>query len=193
MGEAALVRASIPKSSWAEIERSPAGQREKIARVLGPTFESELNAALAVSWVPFTIEARIADAVYEALGPSGARVFYRSKTARSFEGAWLRPLMASSLRIFGATPRSFLKMLPRAWTTMSKNCGVYEWEDSKVDKQGISIIRGFPTYAYRRHEAWLESIAGGYEAFFSPFRVEGTVQAEELDFARGDARFILQW
>jgi hypothetical protein len=193
MGEEPTVRASIPKSSWAEIVRSPPATKDKIISVLGPTFEAELDAQLTVTWVPFRIEARIADAVYEALGPTGTRTFYRAKTERSFDIPWLRPLVTSSLRLFGATPNSLLKMLPRTWPTLSRNCGAYEWNDEGVERRGVSTIKGFPTSFYRRKESWLESIVGGYEAFFTPFHLKGTVTVDQVDFPAGRARFILTW
>jgi hypothetical protein len=188
-----LVRASIPKSSWAEIERSAPAARDKILRVLGPAFERELGSHLAVSWVPFDIETRIADACYEALGPTGARTFYRDKTAHSFDSAWLKALMTSAMRIFGTSPSSLLKMLPRAWSSLSKDCGRYEFIDEHVARRGISVIKGFPVSLYRRREAWIESLAGGYEAFFVPFRLQGSVAVEDIDGAAGQARFILAW
>lgn len=188
----ALVRASIPKSSWAEVQRSPPSARDHILRVLGGSFAHEIDATLAVAWVPFAVEAHMADAVYEALGPTGARAFYREKTLHSFDVAWLKPLISASRRLFGATPNSFLKMLPRAWSTLSKDCGEYAWE-AMGERSGASVIRAFPTQLYRRKEAWLESIIGGYEAFFGPFSLRGTVEAEDIDLARGHGRFVLSW
>jgi hypothetical protein len=193
MGDEPLVRASIPKSSWAEIVRSPAATKDKIIAVLGREFEGELGAQLTVTWVPFRIEARIADAVYQALGPAGTRAFYKAKTEKSFDIPWLRPLVTSSLRLFGATPNSLLKMLPRTWPTLSRNCGSYEFIDDGAARRGVSIINGFPTSAYRRHEAWLDSIFGGYEAFFAPFRLQGSVAVDEVNVVAGHARFTLTW
>jgi hypothetical protein len=61
------------------------------------------------------------------------------------------------------------------------------------ERRGASFVRAFPTRLYKRKEAWLESIAGGYEAFFGPFSLRGTVEAEAIDFARGRGRFVLSW
>jgi hypothetical protein len=193
MAEEPLIRASLPKSSWAEIVRAPADDKQRIIAVLGPAFEAELNAATTVTWVPFALEARIADAVFQALGPTKTRAFYRAKTERSFDIPFLKPLITSSLRLFGASPNSMLKMVPKTWTTLSRNCGRYEWTDEGQPRRGVVNIHDFPTRFYRQRDAWLDSCYGGYEAFFMPFRLMGTVSIGEVDFPRGHAQFILTW
>jgi hypothetical protein len=193
MGEESLVRASIPKSSWTQIMRSPPALKDKILAALGPNFESELKDEVTVTWVSFAVEAGMADGVFEALGPAGARAFYRAKTEHSFDIPVLKPIVTSCVRLFGASPKSMLKMLPRTWPSLSRNCGSYEFTDEGEERRGISIIKGFPTRFYRRREAWLESLLGGYEAFFAPFRVKGTVTVDAANFTAGSVRFILTW
>jgi hypothetical protein len=193
MGEESLVRASIPKSSWAEISRAPPATKDKIMAALGPSFEREIAELVTATWVPFAVEARMADAVHEALGPAATRAFYRVKTEHSFDIPLLKPIVTSSVRLFGASPNSMLKMLPRTWSSLSRNCGSYEWTDEGVERRGVSIISGFPTRFYRHKEAWLDSTFGGYEAFFTPFRVKGTVTVQDANFTAGRVRFTLSW
>jgi hypothetical protein len=193
MDNESLVRASIPKSSWTELQRLPPAQREAVERSLGEQFIGELSQALTVAWVPFAVEARLADAIYEVLGAVETRAFYKRKTLASFDIPLLKPLLESTMRLFGATPVSFLKMLGRTWSTLSKNCGSYDWIDEKKERRGVSLVRGFPTRLYRREQAWVESALGGYEGFFVPLRLEGRVRAEEVDFRAGNSRFILEW
>jgi hypothetical protein len=86
-----------------------------------------------------------------------------------------------------------LKMLPRTWPTVSRNCGSYEWTDEGQERRGVSIIKDFPTRFYRHKDAWLDSLFGGFDAFFAPFRMRGTVTIGEHNFAVGYVRFILTW
>ena len=188
------LRASIPKSSWAEIALLEPPRLTKIEKLVGEAFVAELSAASGVQWVPFEFEAKLADAVFEVLGPSATRALYRRKTVRSFEIPLIRPILQSSLRIFGATPASILKMVGRTWALVSRNSGSYDCVDESDQRRATSVVRDFPARLYRRREAWLETAMGGYEAFFAPFKLgKGTVRVIERDFTTGSASFVLEW
>jgi hypothetical protein len=190
---ASLLRASIPKSSWAEIALLDPPRLAKIEEIVGRPFVAELTAASGVAWIAFEFEAKLADATYEVLGASETRALYRRKTVRSFDIPLIRPILQSSLRVFGATPASILKMVGRTWALASRNCGSYACVDESDQRRSTSIVRDFPTRLYRRREAWLETAMGGYEGFFAPFRLDGTVRVTDRDFAAGSASFLLEW
>ena len=188
------LRASIPKSSWAEITLLGPPRLTKIEKLVGESFVAELTAASGVEWIAFEFESKLADAVFEVLGPSETRALYRRKTVRSFDIPLIRPILQSSLRVFGATPASILKMVGRTWALASRNSGSYGCVDESDQRRCTSVVRDFPARLYRRREAWLETAMGGYEAFFTPFKLDrGTVRVSERDFTTGSASFVLEW
>jgi len=188
-----MIRASIPKSSWDEVALLDPVRQAHIRKLLGEPVAGELTAVSGVAWVAFEVEAKLADAVFEALGPADARAFYRRKTVRSFEIPLIRPLLQSALRLFGASPASMVKLVGRTWALVSRNCGTYSCVDESSKRRCVSVVSDFPTRFYRRRQAWLESAIGGYEAFFAPFHLQGRVSVTETDFAAGSARFVLEW
>lgn len=188
-----MIRASISKPAWAEVGLLPPAAQARIRDLVGAAAVDELTRASGVEWLAFEIEARLADAIYEALGPDEARALYRRKTVRSFDIPLIKPALEGALRLFGASPASLVKMTGRAWAVASRNCGSYSCEDESGKRRCVSVVRGFPARLYRRSEAWVESALGGYEGFFAPFRLQGRASVGELDVGGGNARFVLEW
>jgi hypothetical protein len=190
----AMVRASIPRSTWDEILMLDSARLQAVRTLLGEAFIQELTGASGVSWLSFEIEAKLADAVYNGLGAVEARALYRRKTARSFDIPLIRPVLDGALRLFGASPASIVKLVGRTWATISRDCGKYSAVDQSDQRRCESIVTGFPTRFYERRQAWLESALGGYEGFFTPFKsLKGRVTATDVNEGIGSARFILEW
>jgi serine/threonine protein kinase len=186
------VRASLPKSAWAEIARLHPATIAKVSEALGHPWLGMLEKTTGIAWVPFELEARIADAAYKVLGADETRALYRRKTHRSFEIPIIRPIFQSALRLFGGTPASLVRMMGKSWTLLARDCGSYECE-SVGERRCESIVRGFPCRFYQQEEAWRASAFGGYEGFFVPVGVQGRVALVSSNFQRGEARFVLEW
>jgi hypothetical protein len=193
MSSTPQLRAGIPQAAWKEFTRLSEFRIGQVRQLLGDENVKLLDTALALQWVPFALEAALADAAFEILGASGARVFYRRKTVQGVNIPLLRPAAESTLRFLGATPVSVFKMAARMWAMLSRDCGRYEFVDEGEKGHGVSIVKDFPIRAYRSADAWRESCLGGYEGLFEAFHMRARVQIESVTVETGNARFAIEW
>jgi hypothetical protein len=191
MSSEPMVRAGIPHSTWVELKRLSEQRIDQARALLGGAIVRQLEAASPMTWLPFEIEARLADTVYEMLGAASAQRFYRGKTVRGFDLPLLREATGATVRMFGVSPVSIVKMTGRVWALMSKNAGRYECIDESSEGRAIAIMRQFPIRLYGKIESWKASALGGWEGLFATFRMRVRVGVDSIEPT--ESRFALHW
>jgi hypothetical protein len=186
-----MVRAGIPQASWVELKQLPPLRQAQAKALLSGETIGRLESASVMTWVPFEVEAQLADAVFDVLGPAGARRFYHAKTINGFDMPFLRQAAGTTLRLFGVSPVAIIRMAARVWTLISQNAGRYDCIDQSAEGRAFAIMRGFPTPLYRRPEAWTESVLGGLQGLFEVFRMRVRVEADAVTPA--ETRFAVHW
>jgi hypothetical protein len=119
------IRANWSKHALRFVRRLPPTQRDAILREIGSDTLEQIGFAGILSWLPAEHHARIFDAVRNVLAQPGAIALWRDVMTANLDQPLLRPLVQGGLRLFGATPSSVIRMSPRAWSLVARDCGTH--------------------------------------------------------------------
>lgn len=169
-----------------------AGARvEDFRRVLGAKAIEEIESVSKVAWLPVALDIHLNHAIEEICGPGSNRARSRASTHESLSGGLLGPLVEGVRRVFGLNPSSVMKVLPRGWGALYRNCGV-----AKVvkldDKRAAVDFRELPPLVVN-DAIYLDSVAGGFHALLDICAVEGDVTVEDPNSDAGTVRFLFVW
>ena len=178
------IRANHSKHLMGRIKRLPEPSRGVALGAIG-TLRDEIRAAGLFDWLPAERHVRLSDGVVEALGRHAAQEFWRDVLLDGFARALLRPLVSGALGVYGKTPLSLLRLSPHAWTLVTRDCGMLEFERSS-DNSARMRFRELPPVV-ERSAGMLAFFHGGLESTYSYFRCRGRVAlveraAREIDF-----------
>ena len=126
MPGAPQIRANWSKQALRHVRHLAPAARDAIQREIGEETMRQIGSAGVLAWLPAQHHARIFDAVITVLAPTNAVAFWRDAMLANLEQPLLRPLVQGGLRLFGATPYSVVRMSPRAWSLVTRDCGTHE-------------------------------------------------------------------
>lgn len=119
------IRANWSKHALRHVRRLAAVNRDAILGEIGEDSLKQIGTAGILSWLPAEHHARIFDAVRSVLGQPGAVSFWRDVMSANLDQPLLRPLVQGGVRLFGANPSSVIRMSPRAWSLVARDCGTH--------------------------------------------------------------------
>lgn len=185
-----LMRASHIRSNLEELEQFGGPTAERVrARIAKSTFVAIEDAA-SVAWLPVEIDIDITRAVFDELGPKAVRKWSRDALVRSTEGPLLRPIIDGTRSLFGLTPHTLLKLMPRGFDLVYRGCGGLRYEEES-EHACVLHHTGVPA-TFFDGEAYLEGMAGGFEAAILLGGADGTVELSSHRSA-GTARYRAVW
>jgi hypothetical protein len=133
----------------------------------------------------------VTDATSLELGAQGAREFFRAMVSAEYQTDTFRSFLASIARLLGLTPKNYVKMAPRGWELVFKNCGVFRALDREQQQAWLEYT-DIPA-ACLQNDLWIESVRSSFYSAFDLTGVPGEVRWEELDFKRRRAVFQFVW
>jgi hypothetical protein len=164
------------------------------ARVLSqvPSETAEvLQGATRLGWIPMEHQTRINDQARKALGPH-YREAWRRAMLRIFEEPILKPIVESSMRLFGSTPAALMRVTPRAYGLLIRDCGEFQFvEGTRPNAAGLAL-RGLPV-GLAESGSFFEGMAGIFSAYFELSGTTGTVAIVDPQAAAGSASYALEW
>jgi hypothetical protein len=180
------IRANWSKHTLHYVRRHP--RRDTILAFIGEESVREIAAAGILAWLPAVHHARIFDAVFKALAQSGAAAFWRDAMLANFAGPLLSPLVQGGLRLFGATPYSIIRMSPRAWQLVTRDCGTQRVTAGDADVAVQMDFDGLPPELAR--PGFVAHCLGNCDAVLQFLRLRGL--SAETDNRLGDGGFSLE-
>jgi hypothetical protein len=180
-----LMRTSFLQATLQRVDALKYGVAPQVIARLGAVAD-QIRESTA-EWAPVELGIALNTAVADEVGLQKLRRWQRANTTRSFERPTLAPVFAT-LRIFGVSPIGGAKIIPRSWDAIFRDCGRFVREASD-DGEALLWLRGPPSIV-RESSAYLEAIAGGFEAFFDVCATEGEAFIEH---AEGDVLYTLAW
>jgi hypothetical protein len=189
---AAQVRARHMKSllAWAATfaPLDGAGISERVsARAL-----RAIDEAAGPEWMPFELNLELTRAIHDALGRAEFEAFFRGHQLESFRGPLLRAFVDGVVSLFGIAPGSWLRMVPRGWGLVFRDCG--EWTPVRDVAPGHSEIAlaALPPEAVV-DDVWPRSVAASISATIDLARTTGAMTVERLDAVARTVHFALRW
>lgn len=173
--DAPVVRASYAKTVIATMKQRPPLDRDALLDRLNGELREEIRERGALDWITAHQFAKLADVVFEALGSSRAREFWRANLLTSLERTLLTPLRLGAVALYGKNPGALLRMTPQAWQLVSRNCGLCRVTDQQ--DEGISLrFEALPNIF--RNAAMLALWSGGSESCLERMEFDGMVEAD---------------
>lgn len=183
-----LIRASYAKTVVGGIKRRPAAEQAMLLSRIGDDLRAEIRAYGMLDWMPAVRFAALVDTVTDALGPQGAKDFWKANLLLSLERRLLSPLRLGAIAVYGNSPRSLLKMTPQAWELVSKNCGVCQ----TIDRPPSGIVLRFDQLPPELCSPGLLALwSGGSESCIARMDFEGGALAQRIK--PGTVEVRVQW
>lgn len=150
-----------------------------------------IESALPAVWLPMAVNVALTDATSVELGPESAHAFYRRMVLAGYETNTFKSFMATINRLFGLTPSTYVKMAPRGWELVFKNCGRFQVLDQDPNRARLEFTE-IPDVCVQS-TFWLESVRSSFYTAFDVSSMPGEIIWDELSLGGRRAVFLFQW
>lgn len=183
------IRGAYLRDAYAVTERLGPGVAARINERLGGETCRALAAVRPDDWAPVELDVALTDAIHVELGDGGLRRANREAFLAAIEGPVLRPLVTGLQRMFGLTPLALLRLAPRLWNTIYRDCGDLVLEQTErahaiVLEDAPDVLLAAPSYFI--------GVAGVIDGCFVLTRRAGSVEIA-TDAATRRVRWRLTW
>ncbi|HEY6556176.1 MAG TPA: hypothetical protein VI072_02845 [Polyangiaceae bacterium] len=185
------VRARHMKTFVDTIDALEPPVRERIRARLPPGHVSAIDEAVPAVWLPMDINLAVTDATSLELGPRDAQAFFRALVSAEYETDTFRAFLASVARLLGLTPSTYVKMAPRGWELVFKNCGALRPLERERHRAWLEYT-DIPSVCLQ-NDLWMESVRSSFYSAFDLTHVRGEIRWQELDFDKRRAIFLFVW
>lgn len=185
----AMRAAQLKEDLDALAETLGADQARRILATVPAATMAAIQSATRVDWLPIRADLELVEAIDAGSGRDGTRRWGRAALRRSMDRPLLKPLLDAAVRLFGLSPAGVFRMAPQGWKATFRGCGDVVVASSEPGRVRLEL-RGAPSAL--RHEAFLASIAGSFEAIFDLTKApDGRVAVELRDAS--DPAFVATW
>ena len=179
------------KSLLESVDRLDGPSRARIYRLLPEDLLEAVRAAVAVGWLPITLNVTLAESISASLGRALAHPFFRNVLLTEYQSSLLRPFVEGVRRAFGITPQVFVKMAPRGWELVYRECGVLEPLELGADQARL-VLRDLPA-ACVKNSLWLDAVRSTFYTAFDLSNLAGEIHWDELDLEKARATMRFRW
>jgi hypothetical protein len=163
---------------------------ERAERVLArlPEGPADLVAnAGRTTWIPIEDDACYVDAVVTELGPD-AEELWHAYTSRFMTRPIVRALIEGATRLFGLSPGTFVRIIPRIWASSFKHAGQVELDRSNPEQYVVTFSDLHP--AICAQEGYFVMLHGLFRGIYT---IAGSTPDFELDLDRHARRLEVQF
>lgn len=142
-----------------------------------------------LDWVPLAWDIELTRVALEIGGLPAVRALNKRSMLLSLDGPLVRPFVSTAVSLFGPTPRSLFRFLPRAWAASTKDMGTIELPHLDEHSATLAFV-GLPRAALG-DAAWLDGFNGLIEGIYETTRHVGTAPAARV--VDGQALYDVSW
>lgn len=184
------VRAPLTKAIVELLERQPLHVRDGVRSRAGAEIE-RVEQCSRVDWIPLGVQLEILGAVREETGARGYDDFCAAHFASTIEQPFVKGMFETTVRLFGLGPGAVLRVFPKTWSTISRDCG--RMEIDHIDARGTTIrVRELPV-----SEPRVDLFANGFRATFRGiidlFARPGDVELVSYERAARESVYRIHW
>jgi len=183
-----LIKARYLKGMVAALTGLPPDQRERVGQLAAPAVAAIVQAG-ATQWVSMSLDVDLNVAVYEVAGMTGSTMINREALRQAFESPLLKHVTEGAIRLFGLTPASLLRVMPRSFAASTKHAGFLRAESTGPN--GCSVIHSDLPDLYAANDVYLFGMVGFSLGVLDFFRLQGDARLERIH-AR-EVRCHVQW
>jgi hypothetical protein len=186
MGGRPAVRARSAQDWLEYLEKIQPGLRERVIERIPEPSREIITTAPRTEWIPLEHDRYVPWATIEEMGEEAAVESWRLFLKSHIQAPIFRTLAESMVRLFGLTPSTFVRLLPRAWNQAYRDCcgvEVIETGENRAHAAFTEVATGILEW-----EAYLISWRGVLGGAFAIMDIEGELQMRvNEDRARIDA------
>jgi hypothetical protein len=173
------------------VESLDAPLQAQVLAGLAPELLGRIRAATPVAWMPLTENVQLAEAIASCLGEQRARPFFREVLLLEYQSSLLKPFVDGISRALGVTPAIFVRMAPKGWELVYRDCGVLE--GSVVSEREATLVLSDLPLVCVRNKLWLDAVRSTFYTAFDLSHVQGEIDWVELNFAGRRATMRFHW
>lgn len=117
-------KATLAKALLDAIDELPGTERSRVLDRVAAHHVETIRQTPRTSWINAEHQLAVDTAIAEGLGDDALERRLRAYVSRARESPLFRPLISGAVSLFGLTPASLYRILPRAWDMTSRNAGV---------------------------------------------------------------------
>lgn len=152
---------------------------------------SGIRNATPVGWMPLADNVLLADTIASCLGEQRARPFFREVLLLEYQSSLLKPFVEGITRALGVTPSIFVRMAPRGWELVYKDCGSLEGV-SVSEQEAHLVLSDLPSVCVR-NKLWLDAVRSTFYTAFDLSDMDGEIDWYELNLAGRRATMRFRW
>jgi hypothetical protein len=186
-----LVRARHLLSMLEHVDALPEPARQAIRGALEPAALAQIETSASTDWLPFSLDLDLTHALARSLGSAGTHRFFHDHQRASFQGPLLKTIVDAATALFGLDPGSWVRWVPRGWSTVFRECG--RWEIDRTAPGEVDLALVAPPAGCLEDDVWLRSLASSFSSMLAIAKASGEFVLDHVDGARGAACYRLRW
>jgi hypothetical protein len=175
----------------ATIEALPSSPRMLVMSYARPDDIRIVRDASPTAWLDIDVLIRVDEAIASAKDPVLVETLFHQLAMTDFASGYLKPFIAAAIDLFGPSPGSFLKWVPRGWGTVFQNSGSLAAED--VTSKQARLVHAELCGELMESDVWLTGHRAYFTGIFTIAKTKGEVVVEEREVAKRRLVLLFRW
>jgi hypothetical protein len=190
MADAPLYKATLTKTLLDAMLALDPKERDAVLAELDQADVDRISNAAKTDWLPAEVQGNLDRAVYTALGEERLIDWVRNYTREASEIPVFAPIARGALTLFGGGAAGGLRILPKTWGFVARNCGRCLVERSD-DGAAVSYV-DLPEVM--RTEWFVAAGKGGLFGLLEFVKATDIeVEVDDANLAKGDVHYTVRW
>lgn len=125
------------------------GSAEGVLGLLDPRLRELLETASRTLWIPLADDARFVDATIDFFGHYRAEELWLAYTSRFVQTPLQRALFDGAIRVFGLSVGTFVRIIPRVWSTSFRGAGRIDVDEHGDAWRRLHLLNMHPAMCVR--------------------------------------------
>lgn len=184
------IRARSSQDTLVFLESFRPGARDEVLARLAPASREAITGALPSSWVPMTDDAAMGREILAHLGPDDTRSFFIGHITHHLDSPLLAATVRTAITLFGLTPASLVKWMPKAIGTVYRD--VCQIHIEQLEAQRAVYRYEVSSDAFLHEPVSAIIVEATAHALMNIARSEGDVQVRR-DLAKRRFTIAMRW
>lgn len=185
-------RASFAHNIQEAVSRLPPVQAEVIRNRTGLAW-ARIEQAPKIAWLDEATYNALTHSIRAVLGDEAAQEVFRNAGRQIVSNQGLQSMLESAVRLFGMSPHSILKIIPRGRQSVVKNSGTLTYQ-RVGERCACMYLVDFPVSTFKSGTTLL-ILSGGFLGCLDAMgaSVAAEVQTRDIELLAGRATFEVRW
>lgn len=159
---------------------------------LQPQTAARIESAARVEWLPAQLQVELNDALASVVDEAAYHAFWLEVGKASAQGSIFATVAQGAMRLFGASPVSIYKMMPRANALVTRGTGDHRVETFGRDRRLRVTTANIPPELLQT-DTWVRSSRATMAVPLWVVDATGTVEVDDSEIADGTVHYDVAW